>query len=235
MDPLYLTTAIPFVNGAPHLGHALEYVQTDAIARHARSRGRRVRFLTGTDEHAAKNAQAAANAGEGVAAFVARNAARFRSLADALDVSYDDFIRTSADPRHRPAVEELWRRCAASGDLYRRRYEGWYCGGCEQFFDPADLPEGRCPEHDTPLDAVEEENWFFRLSRFTAELQELVRDGSLRIEPDARRNEVLGFLAGGLHDISVSRPRARVRDWGFPCPATRASSCTCGSTPSRTT
>src|SRR5690349_2588168 len=126
-DRLYLTTAIPFVNGAPHLGHALEYVHTDVLARHARSRGRSVRFLTGTDEHAAKNVQAAAAAGEDVAAFVAANAERFRSLAGLLDISYDDFIRTSADPRHRPAVEEFWRRSAANGDLYRDRYVGWYC------------------------------------------------------------------------------------------------------------
>src|SRR3954462_8210310 len=124
MDSLFVTTAIPFVNAAPHLGHALEYVQTDVVARHARARGRPVQFLTGTDEHAAKNVQAAARAGIPVATFVAENAHRFRDLADALEVSYDDFIRTSADARHRPVVEELWRRCAHNGDLYRAEYEG---------------------------------------------------------------------------------------------------------------
>src|SRR5262245_17285861 len=144
-DHLYLTTAIPFVNGAPHLGHALEYVQTDVLARHARARGRPTRLLSGTDEHAAKNVHAARAAGSDVAQFVARNAERFRALADALGVSYDDFIRTSSDPRHRPAVEEIWARCAAAGDLYRARYEGWYCGGCEEFRD-ADVDAGRCPE-----------------------------------------------------------------------------------------
>jgi len=116
-DRLYLTTAIPFVNGAPHLGHALEYVQTDALARHARARGRATRFLTGTDEHAAKNVAAARAEGTDVTAFVAANADRFRTLADTLAISYDDFIRTSADPRHRPAVEAIWRRAAANGDL----------------------------------------------------------------------------------------------------------------------
>jgi len=217
-DRLYLTTAIPFVNGSPHLGHALEYVQTDVLARHARARGRAVRFLTGTDEHAAKNVQAARAAGEEPAGFVARNAAGFRALADALDISYDDFLRTSADPRHRPAVEEIWRRCAAAGDLYRARYAGWYCAGCEEFYDPESLPDGRCAEHDAPLQRVEEENWFFRLSRYRDALAELIASGRLRVEPEARRNEVLGFLSGPVRDISVSRPRGRVHGWGIPVP-----------------
>jgi methionyl-tRNA synthetase len=217
-DHLYLSTAIPFVNGSPHLGHALEYVQTDVLARYARARGRPVRFVTGTDEHAAKNVQAARAAGEDVSDFVARNAARFRAFADALDVSYDDFLRTSADPRHRPAVEAIWRRCAAAGDLYRTRYAGWYCAGCEEFYDPKTLPAGRCTEHDVPLDRVEEENWFFRLSRYRDRLVALIRDGCLRIEPEARRNEVLGFLAGPVRDLSVSRPRTRVHGWGIPVP-----------------
>jgi methionyl-tRNA synthetase len=216
-DRLYLTTAIPFVNGAPHLGHALEYVQTDVLARHARARGQAVRFLTGTDEHAAKNVVAARAAGTGVASFVAANAGHFRRLADTLAVSYDDFIRTSADPRHRPAVEEIWRRCAANGDLYRGRYAGWYCAGCEEFRDAEDVG-GRCPEHDTPLDRIEEENWFFRLSRYRDHIADLVTAGRLRIEPEPRRNEVLGSLAGEIRDVSVSRPRARVHDWGIPVP-----------------
>ena len=216
-DPLYLTTAIPFVNGAPHLGHALEYVQTDVLARHARARGRATRFLTGTDEHAAKNVLAARAAGTDVASFVAGNADRFRTLADTLGISYDDFIRTSADPRHRPAVEEIWRRCAANGDVYRDRYEGWYCAGCEEFRD-AEAGGGRCPEHDAPLERIEEANWFFRLSRYRDEVADLVTTGRLRIEPEARRNEVLGFLAGEIRDVSVSRPRARVHDWGVPVP-----------------
>ena len=216
-DRLYVTTAIPFVNGSPHLGHALEYVETDVLARHARARGRTVRFLTGTDEHAAKNVLAARAAGEDVAPFVTRNAARFRTLADTLGVSYDDFLRTSADPRHRPAVEEIWRRCATNGDLYRDRYTGWYCAGCEEFRD-ADADGGRCPEHDAPLERIEEENWFFRLSRYRDLIADLVTTGQLCIEPEARRNEVLGFLDGPVRDLSVSRPRARVHDWGVPVP-----------------
>jgi len=217
-DDLYLTSAIPFVNGPPHLGHALEYVQADVLARHARARGRPVRFLTGTDEHAAKNVHAARTAGVDVAGFVAGNAARFRALADTLDVSYDDFLRTSADPRHRPAVEAIWRQCAAAGDLYRRRYVGWYCQGCEEFSDPETSPAARCAEHDVPLNRIEEENWFFRLSRYRDLIAERIRNGRLRIEPPARRNEVLGFLAGPVYDLSVSRPRTRVHGWGIPVP-----------------
>ncbi len=169
-------------------------------------------FLTGTDEHAAKNVQAAARAGVPVAAFVAENARRFRRLADVLQVSYDDFIRTSADPRHAPVVEELWRRCAHVGDLYRAHYRASYCTGCEEFRDDP------CPEHDRPLEVVEEENWFFRLSRYTGQLRTLIESGRLRIEPAARRNEVLGFLDGDVRDISVSRPRGRIGDWGLPVP-----------------
>ena len=212
MDTLLVSTAIPFVNGSPHLGHALEYVQTDVLARHARLRGGAVYLLTGTDEHATKNVQAAAAAHCPVAEFVAANAARFRSLADALGVSYDDFLRTSADARHRPAVEELWRRAAARGDLYRSRYEGSYCVGCEEFRDSP------CAEHDAALERVVEENWFFRLSRYGPEIRARILDGRLRIEPPERRNEVLGFLAGEVRDLSVSRPRSRVGDWGIPVP-----------------
>jgi methionyl-tRNA synthetase len=212
MDPLYLTTAIPFVNAAPHLGHALELVQTDAIARHARLRGRPVRFLTGTDENAPKNAQAAADAGVEVAEFVTRNATLFSQLADALHVSFDDFIRTSADARHAPTVEAIWRACLAAGDLYRAPYAGWYCAGCEQFVDRA------CDEHDAPPEWVEEENWYFRLSRHAEALRELVGGRRLRIVPDERANEVLAFLDTDVRDISVSRSRARARHWGIGVP-----------------
>lgn len=218
MDPLYVTTAIPYVNAAPHLGHALELVETDALARHARSRGRPVRFLTGTDDHAAKNVAAAAAAGVSVATLVATNAQRFADLRTPLGLSNDDFLRTSSDPRHRPAVERFWARCAASGDLYRQRYEGLFCSGCEQFVEADDLVDGVCPEHLRPPELVAEENWFFRLSRFEAALRDALKSGRLRVEPEARRNEVLAFVERGLHDFSVSRPRARSEGWGIPVP-----------------
>ena len=218
MHPLYLTTAIPYVNAAPHLGHALELVETDVLARHARSRGRAVRFLTGTDDHAAKNVAAATDANVPIAELVAVNAARFAALAGPLALSNDDFIHTSTDPRHRPAVEKIWARCEAAGDLYRRHYEGWFCSGCEEFVTADDLVDGVCPEHLRPPDLVSEDNWFFRLSRYEDALRDAITSGRLRIEPTVRRNEVLAFLDGGLHDFSVSRPRSRSDGWGIEVP-----------------
>ena len=130
----------------------------------------------------------------------------------------DDVIRTSRDPRHRTGVERLWLACADAGDLYRKHYEGLYCVGCEAFYTPAELTGGRCPEHGVEPQRVAEENWFFRLSRYTDRLHDLVAGGRLRIEPAERRNEVLGFIAGGLEDLSVSRSTARARGWGIPVP-----------------
>jgi methionyl-tRNA synthetase len=214
----YLTTAIPYVNARPHLGFALEIVQADALARHRRQAGDQVRFLTGTDDNSLKNVQAAEAAGVPVQRLVNRNAAAFAALRGPLSLSFDDFIRTSSDPRHRAGVERLWRACADAGDLYRKRYEGLYCVGCEQFYAEAELRDGRCAEHDVALERVAEENWFFRLSRHQERLGELLARGALRVEPAARRNEVLGLVAAGLEDFSVSRSRARARGWGVPVP-----------------
>jgi methionyl-tRNA synthetase len=215
---IYLSTTIPYVNGRPHLGHALELVQADVLARHHRLVGDQVRFQTGTDDNALKNVLAAEAEGVPVAELVSRNAATFAALREPLALSFDDFIRTGSDPRHRPGVERLWDACAASGDFYLKRYEGEYCVGCEQFYRPAELADGRCPEHRTEPDLVAEENWFFRLSRYAGQLYELISSGTLRVEPAGRRNEVLAFIAGGLEDFSASRPTARARGWGIPVP-----------------
>ncbi|MCA2217739.1 methionine--tRNA ligase [Jidongwangia harbinensis] len=218
MTDFYVTTAIPYVNGAPHLGHALELVQADVLARHRRARGQGVRFLTGTDDNALKNVTAARAAGVDVRTFVAGNADRFAALREPLGLSFDDFIRTSADARHATGVTRLWRETAAAGDFYRRRYAGLYCAGCEQFYRPEDLVDGACPEHRVAPEPVTEENWFFRLSRYRDRLAEVIGSGQVRIEPAARRNEVLGLLRDGLDDISVSRPAARAGGWGIPVP-----------------
>ncbi|MEU0372192.1 methionine--tRNA ligase [Streptomyces sp. NPDC006283] len=217
----YITTTIPYVNARPHLGFALELVQADVLARHRRQAGDSVRLLTGTDDNSLKNVLAAEAEGIGVQELVDRNAAAFADLRDPLALSFDDFIRTSSDPRHRAGVERLWQRCAEAGDLYRKHYEGLYCVGCEQFWAPEDLTDGRCPEHGTPPRAVAEENWFFRLSRYADTLRELITDGRLRIQPAARRNEVLSLIEGGLHDFSVSRSQTRARGWGIPVPGDR--------------
>lgn len=214
----YITTAIPYVNAEPHLGHALELVQADVLARHRRLRGQPVRFLTGTDDNALKNVTAARAAGLAVREFVDRNAARFCGLRDPLALSFDDFIRTSADARHRVGVERLWRQCADRGDFYRRGYEGLYCPGCEQFYAPAELDNGLCPEHRVAPELVTEQNWFFRLSIYTAELLDALESGRVCVEPATRRNEVLAFIRAGLTDFSVSRPATRANGWGIPVP-----------------
>ncbi|MFD9073237.1 methionine--tRNA ligase [Streptomyces lasiicapitis] len=214
----YVTTTIPYVNARPHLGFALELVQADVLARHRRHRGDQVRFLSGTDENSLKNVLAAEAEGVPVQDLVDRNAEAFAALRGPLALSFDDFIRTSRDPRHRVGVERLWRRCAASGDLYRKHYEGLYCVGCEQFYTPAELVDGRCAEHGTEPRLVAEENWFFRLSRYADDLRELISSGRLRVEPAVRRNEVLALIDSGLHDFSVSRSHTRAHGWGIPVP-----------------
>ncbi|GAB4583606.1 methionine--tRNA ligase [Nocardia sp. IFM 10818] len=214
----YITTTIPYVNARPHLGFVLELVQADALARHHRARGAQVRFQTGTDDNSLKNVLAAERAGLGVGEFVAANAAAFTALSGPLSLSVDDVLHTGSDARHRPGVQELWRACAAAGDLYRKHYDGLYCVGCEQFYTPAELVGGRCREHDTEPQRISEINWFFRLSRYAGELRELITSDVIRIEPAERRNEVLAFIADGLADFSVSRSIGRARGWGIPVP-----------------
>jgi methionyl-tRNA synthetase len=213
----YITTTIPYVNARPHVGFALELVQADVLARSRRARGDQVRLQAGTDDNSLKNVLAAQAAGLETADFVAQNGLCFTSLASTLSLTVDDVIRTGSDPRHRPGVGKLWRACAA--DLYRKRYEGLYCTGCEQFYTPGELgPGGRCPEHDTVPEQVAEENWFFRLSRYADRLRAEITSGRLRIEPAGRRNEVLALIDSGLRDFSVSRPAERAGGWGIPVP-----------------
>lgn len=154
LSRFYVTTAIPYVNAPPHLGHALEFVQADILARGRRLLGDEVRFLSGTDDNALKNVIAAEAAGVPVAEYVSERADEFEHLGRTLGLSLDDYIRTSTDQRHRRGVERLWRATAASDDLYVRDYEGLYCVGCEQFYKPSELADGRCPEHRTEPDVV---------------------------------------------------------------------------------
>ena len=216
--PYYVTTSIPYVNGAPHVGFALELVIADVLARHRRQRGDDVRFQAGTDENSLKNVRAADREGIPTRALVERNAARFYALRDLLGLSFDDFIRTSSDPRHAPGVARLWRACARRGDVYRRTYRGLYCVGCEQFYNEAELSRGRCPEHDTPPESIDEENYFFRLSRYQEPLRALLESGRLRVDTEPYRNELLAFVRAGLDDISISRSSERARGWGVPVP-----------------
>jgi methionyl-tRNA synthetase len=218
MSRYTVMTAIPYVNGKPHVGHALELVETDVLARHRRQRGDEVRFQTGTDDNALKNVQGAEAEGISPAEYVERVAQGFLALREALDLSFDDFIKTSSDPRHKPGVDKFWAACAERGDLYRKSYAGLYCVGCELFYRPDELADGRCPEHATVPEMVEENNWFFRLSSYQQQLHDLIAGDTLRIEPASRKNEVLSFIDSGLEDFSASRSMTRARGWGIPVP-----------------
>ena len=216
----YITTAIDYANGAPHMGHAIEKIGADAMARYHRLCGEDVHFVIGMDEHGLKVLQSAEAAGMSPQQWVDGIAAQFESAWDRLSISHDDFIRTT-QKRHYAAVTEMIRRIEAAGDLYRGRYEGYYCVGCEAFKRDDELlkqDEGppRCPIHPTrEVVWTAEENWFFRLSRYQDRLLKLLDERPDFIQPDARLNEIRRVIEGGLEDISVSRARLQ---WGIPWP-----------------
>jgi len=213
----FLTTAIDYSNGDPHLGHALEKVGADAIARYRRLRGDAVHFLMGMDEHSQSVLQAAARAGVQPQEWVDRMANRFEEFWHRLECSNDDWIRTT-EPRHARAVTELLRRIQQFNpdDLYVAEYEGLYCTGCEEFKQDTQIVNGHCIEHPTlELIRTRERNHFFQLSRYRDQVLQLITGGEFRVEPAIRRNEVVRLLEGGLQDISVSRLR---QPWGIPFP-----------------
>ncbi len=212
----YLTTTLPYVNADPHIGFGIEVLQADAFARYLRLQGTEVFFNTGTDEHGQKIAQKADEKGEARQAYVDHFANEFKKLGVALDLSYDNFIRTTDGP-HEAAAQELWRRCATAGDIYKKTFSGLYCVGCESFKTESELVEGKCPEHPTtPLQEISEENYFFRLSKYQEYLEEYLSHEGV-IVPEWRRQEALAFVRGGLEDFSISREKARL-DWGVPVP-----------------
>ena len=214
----YITTAIDYVNGAPHIGHALEKVQADVIARYQRLKGREVFFGTGTDEHGAKIARAAAKANKTPQEFVDEVSAVFTAMDKALDISYDSFIRTTDKKLHWPAAAKMWKELEAKGDLYKKAYEGLYCVGHEAFITEKDLTkEGICEIHGAAPEVVKEENYFFRTSQYTGHIKEAIRNGSFRIVPKERENEIMALLEEGLEDVSFSRP-SKDLSWGIPVP-----------------
>lgn len=214
----YITTAIPYVNAPPHVGHALELVQADVIARYNRVKGNDVFFLTGADENSLKNVKAAEKLNITTEELVDKNSSAFRSLITAINASCDAFCRSSAVAKkeHWPGVYKLWSLIEQNGDIYKKNYSGLYCVGCEQFYKESELVSGLCPEHHTKPELVEEENYFFRLSRYQKELEELILSNKIKITPKQRENEVLGFIKEGLEDISISRSVARAKGWGIP-------------------
>ncbi|HWA74738.1 MAG TPA: methionine--tRNA ligase [Polyangiaceae bacterium] len=217
-DSTFVSTTIPYVNAEPHVGFALELVQTDALCRYLRLTGNAVHSSTGSDDHSLKNVRAAEARGEPVRELVRRNAAAFAELRGALCAEFDEDVSTSVDPRHAPSVERLLRALQASGDVYARRYRGAYCVGCEQFYRSEELVAGVCPEHERAPEIVEEQNWFFRLSRYEERLRRAIQSNALRIFPQERKNEVLGFLDSGLEDFSISRSAERARGFGLTVP-----------------
>ena len=211
----YITTAIDYVNAFPHLGHAMEKIQADALARYRRFAGEDVRFISGTDENSLKNVLAAERAGKSAQDLVDANAAVFRSMGEALSLSYDDFIRTTEE-RHFAAAKKLWQACAK--DIYKKTYSGLYCVGCEEYYKEEELVNGLCPEHQKRPELVKEENYFFRLSSYEGRIKELIQSGALRITPKGRENEIMSFLNSGVEDICVSRSAERAKGWGIPVP-----------------
>ena len=212
----YITTAIPYVNAAPHVGFALEIVQADVIARYHRLLGEDVYLLTGTDENALKNIQAAEEEEIPIKKLVDQNSDKFYQLKNALNLSFDDFIRTT-EKRHIEGAQALWKACKKE-DIYKKKYRGFYCVGCEIFLTEKDLVNGKCPEHNKEPEIVEEENYFFRLSKYQDWLKDLIASDKLKIVPETRKNEVLAFIHRGLEDFSISRSVARAHGWGIPVP-----------------
>jgi methionyl-tRNA synthetase len=209
----FITSPIYYVNDLPHLGHAYTTVACDALARFMRLDGRRVKFLTGTDEHGQKVAQSAAAAGVSPQEFADRNSARFREVARLLNISHDEFIRTS-EPRHTRAVQALWQELERRGEIYLGRFAGWYAVRDEAFYDESELVGGRAPSG-AEVEWLEEENYFFRLSTWQQRLLAFYEGNPDAVAPRGRRNEVISFVKGGLQDLSISRTSF---DWGVPVP-----------------
>ncbi len=217
-DPFYITTAISYPNGRPHIGHAYEAIAADAIARFQRQAGRDVRFQTGTDEHGLKMVQAAREQRVEVRALANEMSSYFKDMCDTLNISYDRFIRTTDDDHHK-ASQAIWQSMADAGDLYRDRYEGWYSIRDEAFYDEKELVDGeggaKLSPQGTPVEWTAEETWFFRLSKYQQPLLDLYAANPDFIRPESRRNEVMRFVEGGLSDLSVSRTSF---DWGVAVP-----------------
>ena len=212
----YLTTAIPYVNAAPHIGHALEFIQGDVLARYQRLIKNNVFFLSGVDENALKNVEAAEEKRITVKKLIDQNSNKFYQLKKILNLSFDAFIRTT-EKRHLESVQAFWQTCKKN-DIYKKKYKGLYCVGCEAFYTEKDLIDGKCPEHKKKPEVVEEETYFFKLSAYQKWLERIIKNDELKIVPESKKNEVLSFIRRGLEDFSISRSRKRAHDWGIPVP-----------------
>ncbi len=211
----YITTTLPYVNSDPHIGFGYEVLQADALARYWRLVGHEVFFNTGTDEHGQKIARKADEAGRERQEYVDYYADEFKKLGRGLNLSFDNFIRTT-DASHKQSAQALWKQCEANGDIYKKKYSGLYCVGCESFKTESDLIDGKCPDHLNVPELVEEENYFFRLSKYQTYLEEYLSKEGV-IVPEWRREEAIAFVRNGLEDFSISREKARL-DWGIQVP-----------------
>lgn len=216
----FVTNSIPYVNAAPHIGHVLEFIQSDTIARFHRLLGEDVLLLCGADENALKNVQAAESAGKDVQALVDENAKLFEDMAEKLNIHFDVFQKGSDTKHHYTSSQKLWWLCDENGDIYKKSYTGLYCIGCEVFYTKEELNEaGECFEHPgKKLEEVSEENYFFRLSKYQQQLINLFDSDEYAVVPPSRKNEILSFLKNDLQDISISRSNARAKNWGVPVP-----------------
>ncbi len=212
----YITTSIPYANGEPHLGHALEFLYADVLARHARLQKTPTIFATGTDEHGSKIAEKAEELGITPKQLVDRNSSRFKELQKALNISNDRFIRTT-DEGHIQRAQIVWSKL--KDDIYKGSYEGWYCTGCETFVPDATVKENNncCPDHNRPYERLKEDNYFFNLSKYADQIRQAIVSKQFRVIPKTRRNEILHIISSGLEDISISRPKDKI-SWGIPVP-----------------
>lgn len=214
-ERIFISTAIPYVNASPHIGFALEIVQADVLARYYRKKTSEVFFLTGTDENSLTNVRAAMKENMPIQALVDRNANRFRELKNVLNLSFDDFIRTTEE-RHIKGAQKLWLECQK--DIYKKKYRGLYCVSCETFYTERELMDGLCPEHRSKPELIEEENYFFKLTKYKKEIKEVIESDKLIIIPKTRKNEILSFINSGLQDFCISRSKTRAKGWGIEVP-----------------
>jgi methionyl-tRNA synthetase len=212
----YVTTSIPYANDQPHLGHAMEFIMADVLARHARERGKPTFFSIGTDEHGGKIAEKAKSQGVEVKEYTDGMSQKFSDLADQLNITNDRFIRTT-DPDHETRAKQIWQ--ALGDDIYKGKYVGWYCTGDEAFFTDAVVKanNGICPAHNRPYEKIEEENYFFRLSKYNQPILDAIESDKFRIIPETRKNEIVQVIKDGLEDISISRPKDKI-SWGIDVP-----------------
>lgn len=217
-DPYYLTASIPYVNAKPHIGHALEFVQGDVLARYFRHRGRKAFYISGADENSLKIVRAAEEEGLKYQKFSDKYAKEFVDFIELFNVSLDKFARSSSKEHHK-LVQEFWKKCDDAGDIYKKEYEGLYCVSCEVFYEKSELENGECPYHPgKEIEKVKEENYFFKLSKYQDKLVELIESDTYKITPESRKNEALAFIKRGLKDFSISRSKERARGWGVPVP-----------------